>query len=197
MYKWVMSLVIVLMLASCNQTTNDSTIFLSYFYECSKEQLIKDMITPIANKSKKLEVSDYKILNHFLIPLDELEYKNIYSPTIKNSFEMRYKYRLDHNHYLLSYVEYHGYLGEHTQYLCSYDIQHDKVISKMMINDYGGAKTVSNPAYDGNVFTTTTTYKVNIEKGLDVEHHKDKVLVQKYRLTSEFLFENTQQPHAN
>lgn len=87
---------LLLLLISCNSNHNISNSdFLSKFHEVKENEIIKNVAKPHDNKNNILSSNDYEVLNHFLISMNELEFKETYTPTIKNRYELYYKYQLN------------------------------------------------------------------------------------------------------
>lgn len=187
----IFSLVLFILLGCSQEKKNQSGNFLNHFYECTKDQLVNDLITPLNNKGKILSTSEYELLNYFLIPVDEFEFKNSHTPNSKNKYQLLYKCKLDEKHYLVSYVEHYGYMTDHTQYLCLYDLEKDKIVSKLTILNSPILKSVKNAKYNGEIFSTTISYGINLERGIDTKHPEKsfKVVTQNYELNSKYFFE--------
>lgn len=182
---------LLLLLISCNSNHNISNSdFLSKFHEVKENEIIKNVAKPHDNKNNILSSNDYEVLNHFLISMNELEFKETYTPTIKNRYELYYKYQLNKKIYLLSFLEYSGYLSDYTQYLCTYDSEKDIVLSKIVILRPRGRVTITNPTFNGKTLTITQTYNLNLENGLDPQPNDTaRVITGKYIINPRYCFE--------
>lgn len=181
----------VLFLISCNGQNNH--FFLDNFFLITKDELKKNVYFPKNIKWDNLKVlnsSNSDLLNYFQIPINEVDYKYSFSPSNKNKYRFSYKYRINDNYYLVSYIENYGYLTEHSQFLCVYNLEKDKIVSKLNVSS-SGIKTITDCTYDGEIFTLKIIYNNNLEFGLDPtpEQQKPKEVIEKYRINEDFVFE--------
>ncbi|MBX9807151.1 MAG: hypothetical protein K2X95_05085 [Flavobacteriaceae bacterium] len=181
----------VLFLISCNSQNNH--LFLDNFQHVTKEELKKNVCFPKNIKWDNLKIlnsSNLDLLNYFQIPINEMDYKYSFLPSNKNKYRFSYKYRISDNYYIVSYIENYGYLTEHSQFLCVYNFDKDKIVSKLNISS-SGIKTIRDCTYDGEIFTVKIIYNSNIEFGFDPtpEQQKPKEVIEKYRINEDFVFE--------
>jgi hypothetical protein len=184
-------LLFALFLMSCNYQKNH--FFLDNFFLVTKEELKKNIYFPKTineNPLKTIDSLNVNLLNYFQIPINEIEYKYSYSPNKKNKYRFSYKYQIDNTYYLVSYFEDWGNLTEYSQFICIYDIEKDKIISKLNIGS-SGIKTIKDCNYDGEIFTLRIIYNTNLEFGLDPtpEQQKPKEFIEKYIINEDFTFE--------
>lgn len=184
-------LLFALILLSCNYQNND--LFLDNFQFVTKGELKKNIYFPksiITNPLKTIDSSNSDLLNYFQIPINEIEYKYSYSPNKRNKYRFSYKYQINNTYYLVSYFEDWGNLTEYSQFICIYDIEKDKIVSKLNIGA-SGIKTIKDCNYDGEIFTLKIIYNTNLEFGLDPtpEQQKPKEFIEKYIINEDFVFE--------
>jgi len=83
-----------------------------------------------------------------------------------------YRYKIDDNRYLVSIIEKWGYLNDYNQYLGLYNVKEDKIKSQLLIFSTNGLKKI-NSTYRNSEIVIESTYKNNLENGLDINPEAD------------------------
>jgi hypothetical protein len=163
------SIIILIVLFGCKNVENE---FLSNFTEVSISEIEQNLTNPNQINVKKKLINDKNVLNYFLIPINSIEYTYNYSPQTKNMYLTYYKCKIDDNRYLVSIIEKWGNLTDYNQYLGLYNVKEDKIESQLLIFSTNGLKKINSTYRNGEIFIEST-YKNNLEHGLDLNPQAD------------------------
>lgn len=163
------TIILLIVLLGCKNVENK---FLSNFTGVTISEIEQNLINPKQIDHKKNVLDDKYVLNFFLIPLNSTEYTYNYSPKSKNVYLTYYRYKIDDNRYLVSIIEKWGYLNDYNQYLGLYNVKEDKIKSQLLIFSTNGLKKI-NSTYRNSEIVIESTYKNNLEHGLDLNPQAD------------------------
>ena len=189
--KKIITIIFISLFTGC-QTNKNNTDFLNYFIEVKQSELIDNFLVPKAisiNKTYQVNDTNSEILNYFLIPVNEVDYKLNYLPTKRDTYTLLYKYKLNTNYYMISYIHEWGHLTEYSQYVCIYNVEKDKIQSVLNISTPNGAKRIVNASYDGEYISIKVVYDNNLEEGLDPVKNSPKEITEKYIINKDFVFQ--------
>ncbi len=168
---------------SCKGDVTVDSQFLDNFYTVTKEELIKDVVVPNVDKNLKTDyVIDAAILSkYFLIPVNEVN-----NLVFVKRYKPLYKCKFTNEVYLISYLEEWGSLTECKQFLCTYDVKSDRVLSRIVIYLPHGLNTIDAPHFDGKTLTLKIVSSQLKEGGID-KKEPYKLHYEKYSITNGYF----------